>query len=359
MNNNKKQLTKRGLIFILFIVIISAIGTILMQIETNRFKEIEATHQTPYGIQGLPYGIELAKKPQKIGVNYIYYSDRIRKLIKSDFETNQKSASMIMNFMNTLPEDVSKTVILVPNAITYEKELPDYSEESIKAINEIKNGITSNINLLDVNSIFASKENDYLYYRTDSGWTALAAYYSAQQFLESRDIEIINLDQYDDYIQKTFYGVYANLPDANLNENTNDYIGYYLLPGGKNHQVVTVRRDVNDYETFGSPTVALSRRGTDIFIEGNYSDSIISGDGNNNKTLLVVGDSHAKVFATWMIPYFENIVLINAAFYKGGEEEFTQLFKDYYITDVVMIEGISNIGKDQYNSKINDLIILE
>lgn len=300
-------------------------------------------------IKGLPYGVELSQTVLLEDELYIYYEDRVVEKYLNDARINKESIERINSFFNALPDSVFKTISLTPMAITYESI--SGNQESIEALTEIKNGLNSKTNWIDIHSVYESKKDEYLYFRTDPRITSLAAYYIAQEFLLTKGIDINPLDQYREDRRAKVSGIYMYLPNTPLKQNHEDTVVSYFLDGATNHQRVTIRKEDDVTETFESPTIAISRRGLDIFVESNLSDSLLYGDGVDN-TIIVIGDYNAKVVSTWLTPYYEHVIVINSAFYTKSKSEFFDLFQTYNITDVLLVESIRSIGDSSLNSKL-------
>jgi hypothetical protein len=336
-------------LILIFFISVSLISTMFI----NYFNDINQSNQingeSKYGIKGLPYGVELSSEVRLIDEKYVYFEDRVLEIYTNDSEVNKESIDRIQGFMDVIPDSVNKVVSIIPMAITYEN-LELYNRASIEAIAEIKNGIDEDIEWIDVDALFRPISDEYLYFRTDPRITSLAAYYIAKDFLNSKDIEIYPLDEYREDRRAKVFGIYAFLENANLTQVYEDNVIFYLLDGATNRQTVTIRMG-DESISFESPTIALSRRGLDVFVEGNISDSIIYGDGLEN-SIIVIGDYSAKVLSTWLVPYYKNIIVINSAFYSKSKFDFFKLFEDYNISDIILIESILNIGDSSMNSKL-------
>ena len=353
--HNKKKAKQRSVLLAVSILLISVASFLSISFMEKQQKKILPTAVPEYGIQGLGFGIELTQIPVKINTDYVHYSDRVLEVYHANDENKKNGMTFIESFMNVLPGSITKSLILVPTRIAYEDEALKYSDDPLITIKAIQNGIDSNITTVDVDSVFQARKEEYLFYRTDGGWTSLGAYYVAEKYLETLGIEIIDINEYNAYMFENYVGIYYLLPDEMLGGDDTDYVGYYLKPEGENKEILTAKVDSDLYETYEAPTVALSRRGTNIFVAGQYSHAVLKGDGNNQRNLMVVGDSNAKVFSTWMTPYFENVYVINGAFYQNGKTGFGQIFKDYHITDMVMVESIDTIEDPSKNTKLRDL----
>jgi len=316
----------------------------------NTQSQVNSNTEIPkYGIKGLPYGYELSSEVRLIDEKYAYFEDRIVEIYTNNSNVNRESINSIQKFMNVIPDNVNKFVSIIPMAITYE-ELEVYNKTSIEAITEIKNGINEDIEWIDVDSLFRPISDEYLYFRTDPRITSLGAYYIAKDFLTSKGIDLYPIDKYKEDRRVKLVGIYMLLENANLAQSYEDNVIFYLLDGATNKQIVTIREG-DESISFESPTIALSRRGLDIFVEGNISDSIIYGDGLEN-SIIVIGDYSAKVLSTWLIPYYKNIIVINSAFYSKSKSDFFKLFEDYNVSDVILIESILSIGDPSLNSKL-------
>ena len=345
MSKHKKLLFNLILLFVflgisLFFTLTSNI------INDNKQEELYTTNKI--GIKGLPYGVELSDTIILEDDLYIYFDDRIVEKYNNDSRTNEESIERIQSFFNVLPENVNKFVSLIPMAITYEKVEP-YNETSILAINTIYEEL--DMNTIDIHSVYKEKKEDYLFYRTDPRITSLGAYYIAKEFLDLKGIEIININEYREDRRAKLFGIYMLLEKSTLSATYEDTVVSYFLDGSTNKQLVTVRKD-DEVLTYESPTIAISRRGVDVFVEGSISDSILYGDGNES-SIIVIGDNSAKVVSTWLTPYYKHVIVINSAFYVKTRSEFFDLFNEYNVTDVLLVESISSIGDSSLNSKLS------
>lgn len=343
---------KQGIFgFLLLVVFISI--SILSMILVSYFGKLDQGNSNAgapkYGVKGLPFGLELSNEVRLIDEKYVYYDDRILEIYTNNTNINKESINRIQEFMDVIPETVNKVVSIIPMAITYEK-LDQYNKTSIEAIVEIENGLDEDINWIDVDSLFRPISDEYLYFRTDPRITSIAAYHIAKDFLKSKGIRIYPLDEYREDRRAKVLGIYTFLENSKLTQEYEDNVIFYLLNGATNKQTVTIRTN-DESITFESPTIALSRRGLDVFIEGNISDSLVYGDGTKN-SIIVIGDYSAKVLSTWLVPYYENIIVINSAFYTKSKTDFFKLFEDYNISDIILVESIFNIGDSSMNSKL-------
>lgn len=338
---------------ILFVICFYASKAVMKIENNNKVKILEETREK-YGKQGLPMGLELEKEPIFIDDEYIYFSDRILKRFQYNKDANAYTADVIKDLMNQIPGQASKYVMLLPSRIAYEPDVVDDTENCLEAIKDIYEQMPDHVVALDADSVLQNHLDEYIYLRTDVDLTSLGAYYLSRLFCEQKGYDAVDIESYFEYRLEGYSGVFNLLEDAKMNEDFYDYITYYLNKEHKNWQTVTVRRKGGYFETFESPAVALSRKGMNIFVAGEYSHSILEGDQENGETLLLIGDGSAKMLAVWLTPYYENIYLISTKRYQGGPEDFLKIFEDYHITDVLITEEAGNFGESVYNGKIKE-----
>ncbi len=345
-----RQVIKASLLLMLFIVT-SLIFTVF--VSTLQHNRLVATEVSPrYGIRGLPYGRELSQDIQRIDDRYVYFNDRILEIFVSDSTQNQEAIVRIQSFMDVLPAQVNRVLALIPMAITYESYVEDALKTgSLEAIAEIQQSLDESIQWIDVDRLYASNVDDYLYLRTDPRITTMGAYHIAQAFLQNKGIQPIPLEAYLEDRRTKIQGIYFYLEHADLIMGAEDNGIFYLLEGASNRQEITIRLGSGETRTYESPTISVSRRGLDVFIGGNLSDSKLYGDATGS-SVVVIGDYSAKALGTWLTPYFEHVFVINSAFYTKSKEDFFKLFENYQISDVILIESIDNMIDSSMNSKL-------
>lgn len=355
MNIGKKKLT---ILLLLLSIMVSLIcfGAALFKnrvIESNKsLKEIKTLK---YGVQGLPYGRELSNEPLKYTENYIFYSDRILERFQYDSIKNDYTVGIFQEFFKSIPNGVEKTLALVPLRIIYE-DIDEESKDNIKlAIKEINEKMPSDVNVLDVDGILEKHQDEYVYFRTDNSWTSLGAYYVHERFLESSDCEIRSIDEFQRDIFEFYLGNLAAIDSSTLNNNSEDYVEFYKFKGGSNKEVIRKWIKGNEYTTYECPMVALSRRGTDVFVEGRLSHAIIEGDNQNGNTMLIIGDDNARIFIPWITPYYEKIYFISATRYENDAKTFKRIFDEYNVVDVVILQSVNKIGDSIENSILKSI----
>ena len=325
----------------------------------------EAKKKSVYGVDGKLNGAQLAIEPIQVTKEHVFFEDRVLERFIYDENSILQGTEILNAAFASLPENINKYLMLVPIRISIEKAIDDkgdeqgiyelYSDNVFEAIGEIYAQMPPDVQTLDAVGALLAHREEYLYFRTDHIWTALGAYYAAKVFGEQAGIEMISIEKYRENRFEDYLGTMRKLPGAESLSHYPDYVSYYILDGTSNQQTINYRRG-NEVVTYQAPTVALSRRGTDIFVGSYFSHSVLQGDAANGKTLMILGDKYSKAFAPWLTPYYEQVLLINLSSFHGGAKEFWSFFYKHKITDLLIIEYAKKMGDSDINLKLKELM---
>ena len=88
-----------------------------------------------------------------------------------------------------------------------------------------------------------------------------------------------------------------------------------------------------------------------VFFGGNYPQIDIKTTVNNEKRLLVFKDSYANCFIQFLLPYYEEIIMIDPRYYYGNIDT---IINTKSITDVMFLYSADTIMTDRsLSSTIN------
>lgn len=344
-----------SIIMLFAVLAISLIATMVLNNQQKNTEHQETTEIINYGVDGKQNGGVLTSEPILTTEDHIIFEDRVLERFAYDNDGIQECTDILSNAMNSIPEGVNKFLMFVPTRISLEDNYHQYTDDINEAIDEIYTNMPSDVSSFDIMTSLKSHSNEYLFFRTDHTWTALGAYYAAKEFCQGIGIDIKSLEEYRERRFENYVGTMRTLPNTKSLADNPDYVSYYIKRDAANEQTITARCNENEYITYDSPTVALSRGGYDIFVGSYFSHSILHGDAGNGKTLMIVGDEYSKAFAPWLTPYFESICLVDPSYFNGESKEFWQLFSGYNITDFLILEYGKNLGKSVINSRIRAL----
>lgn len=347
----------------MMIVALLSVGVVSSALkERTEFKPpVSTLTATPapevFGRDGIPISRYLQINPISITPEYVIFSDRVAEIFTYDHEDIESGISQIVEAMQYVPTGISKYLLVAPTRIVFENEsCQEYSDIVLSAINEVYTAMPSDIQTIYVTDTLAAHQNEYIYFRTEPLWTSLGAYYAAGAYCNVSRAMLPDISQYIENRFTGYVGVLKNETGTETLTEVPDYVAFYLANGMKNEQTITVRLNEDEYVTYDSPVISQARMGADIYVGGYFSHSIIEGSGTNGKSLMIVGDKYAKTFAGWMIPCYEQIILVDPSYFAGTDAEFMQMFADYGITDFLILENVQNLGDSIVNSRINHLL---
>lgn len=193
--------------------------------------------------------------------------------------------------------------------------------------------------------------DEYLYFRTDHHWTALAAYYT---YTEWADVKGIMPNDINDYETVTFDGflgtLYAKTNNSPALGNTPDeVIAYY--PMGTNDMVFTQNDGTKlnwKVVTNVSNWVAGSKYNT--FIGGDNPFSVIENPAiTDDSACVVVKESFGNAFVPFLVDHYQYVYVIDYRYYKG---DFYNFIEQNNVQDVIFI---NNISATSTAARVNEL----
>lgn len=213
--------------------------------------------------------------------------------------------------------------------------------DQIQEINSIYSTISgSGINTIDVASELAEHAGEYIYYKTDHHWTGLGAYYA---YLAScQAVQITNpINDYKVYtVSDDFKGTLASKTGEPF---TKDKVQIYVPE--KEETVYYV-----NYPDTGeqSPTLYVrdkleEKDDYQVFFGGNHALVEIHTANDTGRNLLVFKDSYANSFVSFLLPYFDDIYMVDPRYYY---DDLNGLLNASSITDVLFLYSQNTFAND-------------
>lgn len=244
--------------------------------------------------------------------------------------------------------EINCVAALVPNSLTFNSSrLPDgiplYSQKELLA--QILSGL-SLTKSADVYSALAMHDPDALFYRTDHHWTtygaqcALSAIAPALQTdFSASDFEMLT-------VSASFEGTLASKSGRHgVKEKITVAVPLEPVPYSVTY---------HDGSVFGSAFVPEKLDGKDkyaVFFGGNYPVVRIVTAAGTGKRLLVFKDSFANCLVPMLIPYFDEIVMVDPRYYYDDVQllvnsaPFTDALYlynlDTFVTDTALARALS------------------
>ena len=314
-----------------------------------------------YRNQGLEPGVELDRTPDLIEEDRVVFQDRVLKRSSWTEQGLAESVEVLQAFLTRARAergDMLQTYCMtVPLRIAFEgsfSDEPQYLElvekERVK-LAELEDRLLADLRTyaepVPLMDLLGEHESEYLFYRTDSSWTARGAYYGAQAFLEAAGLETFPIEQFWETLEGSFAG---ELQPATY---ATDWRYVYLY---RNYNPFVTLVDDADEPAKQEPMISQVRGGTGAFIGGGFAYCQLDGLAENGRRLMIVGDKDMTVLAPWMVTEFERIVCVDPQYIEYDELDFWGLLREEKSTDLLLVLEDSLIDSTYFVTPIRLMI---
>lgn len=287
------------------------------------------------------------------GAELILDSGRSIFLATTNSENGANYARSVNAYKEKFP-DLNIYSLIIPTAISF--YLPDkykeYDPDEKGHIDEI-NAQLKDVTPVDVYSVLARHTNEPIYFNTDHHWTQLGAFYGAEEFAKTANVDFKPISEFEKMNAGEFVGsAYGNSgEDPRVLELAEDFIYYvpksdystlfYDLDGTGEFSF-SYFENPDEFDKFGMYS---------LYMYGDLHIVKLNTSCKNGRRLLIIKEAFANPFACNLVNSFEEIVIADM---KYIETTATQLIKDHNITDLLFcLSTLSTSGTNQnYISEI-------
>lgn len=241
------------------------------------------------------------------------------------------SIASINDFASRYP-NTSMYMMLVPAAANILTEyLPNNApvRDQIQDIQDIGRALAPTIRLLDAATPLREHKEEYIYYKTDHHWTSLGAYYTFRSAAQTLGLTV-STEYTPHTVTDSFEGT---LSSKSGSHRTTDEIQVYEPVSSTIEYYATYPDGEKSCSIYRSDCLEEKDKYT-VFFGGNHSIVEIKTTANNDKNLLLFKDSYANCFVQFLIPYYENIIMIDPRYYY---DNVNAIMSNYGITDVLFL----------------------
>jgi len=213
-------------------------------------------------------------------------------------------------------------------------------------------------NTTAVTGIYENLRNhrtEYLYFRTDHHWTALGAYYAYEQFIYTKGVSPVPINDYKTLHFDGFLGTFyassgqstelAKTPDTVIAYEPFNNVDFTITQKDGATFKWKVVADATDY----APSMKYT-----AFIGADQPYSVIENlDKDDGETCLVIKDSFGNAFVPFLIPHYKTIHIIDPRHYELTLSEFSQNKK---IDDIIFISNISTTRNEIFIGAMEEFI---
>ncbi|MBK3497351.1 hypothetical protein JFL43_21520 [Viridibacillus sp. YIM B01967] len=267
----------------------------------------------------------------------------LQKFSKPEEQDVKSKIEAINNFHLANP-NVKKHVMLVPTAISIlENKLPNYVSrgDELTYINKVKKSLDKDINFINVYPVLSSKNDEYIYYKTDHHWTTKGAYYAYQELSKNMKFTSTKNESFNiKKITNSFYGsLYSKAGFRNIDP---DSIELYQSKKADKYKVEYIDENKTSTSLYEMNNIKKKDKYT-VFLNGNHPLMKITTDNTNEKKLLIIKDSYANSFIPFLLSHFSEIHVVDLRYYK---ESLNMLMQKNKINDMLLLYNTNTFFED-------------
>ncbi len=259
---------------------------------------------------------------------------------KPDLELTKRNVERFSEFAQQ--NGLSAKLMVVPTAgYIMDDVLPKnheayHDDEVFSAVKENLNNLT----LIDLRDVYKEQAKEkQLYYKTDHHVTSEGAYLMYKSYCENSAIAPIEEFGNKEVLQG-FYG--TNYSKSGLWGEKPDTLEIWHSSTGNTFSVIV--DDVTSKNTYDSLYFMEHDKNMDkypVFLNGNHAVvTVKNNEVKNGKKLLVIKDSFAHCFATFLCENYEQITMVDLRYYRQSVSE---LVSNEGLNEMLVLYGTDNL----------------
>lgn len=243
-------------------------------------------------------------------------------------EQERAYAEAVNMYAENVPSDIKIYSMLIPTQLEFcEPIYKNLQSSQQDAINSIYENLDPRVTAVDAYSTLQEHKDEYIYFRTDHHWTPLGAYYGYRAFIDAEGGQAADKDSLEkNEIRNVLGYLYDRAPES---DTTPDTIEWYTVD--PNNMIKTAMHDIDaDGKLTNYNGVMYDRtKANYLFFFGSDHPIVemTNAENPNGKTIVVIKDSYANVFAPWLIKSYHRVILIDPRIYTSSFDIITEEFK--------------------------------
>ncbi len=259
-----------------------------------------------------------------------------------DNENIIKTSQAIADF-SAKHSDLNQVMTLVPNAAYICDQLRpiaapvhDQSEE----ISLVRDTVGDALTFVNLTDTFKAHKTEGIYYKTDHHWTSLGAMYAYEALIPALKIENASTDYTAYPVTHDFQGTLASTSGFTSSKDT---INIYVYNDSSLDSLVTYVEEETKTASIYDSSALEQKDKYEVFFGGNHMRVDIQTPKAPERTLLILKDSYANCFVQFLLPYYNNIIIIDPRYYY---DDLDKLISDKNVTDILYLYNVSTFVDD-------------
>ena len=263
----------------------------------------------------------------------------------------EKNLAAIRSFAASHP-DLSIVMSVAPNAISVCDQLLPANipvRDQTQDLDAVKNALSSSLTYVDLRDALSAHKEEYIYYKSDHHWTSLGAKYAFEELAK----QLITEDMTEDFggadptqylkrytVTEDFSGTMAS---TSGDFSVKDSIDIYVYEMDEFQYVVEYTDEQRKSATVFNSAALEQKNKYEVFLGGNHPQINIKTTNLNKRSLLIFKDSYANALIPFLLPYYQNITIVDPRYYSDDMEK---LISDAQITDVLFLYNMNTFAAD-------------
>ncbi len=259
-----------------------------------------------------------------------------------DNENIIKTSQAIADF-SAKHSDLNQVMTLVPNAAYICDQLRpiaapvhDQSEE----ISLVRDTVGDALTFVNLTDTLKAHKTEGIYYKTDHHWTSLGAMYAYEALIPALKIENASTDYTAYPVTHDFQGTLASTSGFTSSKDT---INIYVYNDSSQDSLVTYVEEETKTASIYDSSALEQKDKYEVFFGGNHMRVDIQTPKAPERTLLILKDSYANCFVQFLLPYYNNIIIIDPRYYY---DDLDKLISDKNVTDILYLYNVSTFVDD-------------
>ena len=259
-----------------------------------------------------------------------------------DWGNVEKNMDSMASFAEKYP-DVPVYLSLVPNAAYILKDKLPYGapcRDQSEDIQKVSSMAGDSIQVIRVEEALKKHAKEDIYYRTDHHWTSLGASYAFEKLAEEMKIENPETDYQVYIVADDFEGTLASKSGYHKSRDT---IQVYEPKGHDTEYIVMYVEEGSKSASIYKSECLQEKDKYTVFFGGNHARIDISTTLKEERNLLLVKDSYANCMVQFLLPYYQNIIMIDPRYFY---ESVDNIMGSYGITEVLFLYNVNTFLGD-------------
>ena len=267
--------------------------------------------------------------------NILIYKKRAISLYGGNFEKGEAYAKSLNKYKEQLGENINVYSLVAPTPCSFYtpddfKKMIGSETANIQHINENLVNVTP----VDAYSALLPHTDENIYMRTDHHWSAMGAFYAAEEFAATARVPFAPITEYDKVVREGYVGtMYGYSGDITLKNNPEEF--FFYQPHAQfsttyyNRSLGGERegRLLMNIDTLGAPVNWYL-----VYLGGDDRVTHVHTEVPNGRKLVVFKDSYGNALIPWLTSSFEDIYVVDIRYFRKNAVNY---IKNVEATDVL------------------------